>query len=78
VRVGLALLRAVIGYLMVHTVDSSVAVLVCLSNHLVDFIVGQLLADGGHDMSQLGGGDESIVVTIKDLESFCLLLDVKA
>ena len=48
-------------------IDPSIAILVRLADHLVDLLVGQLLADGGHDMAQLGGGDEAVVVAVKDL-----------
>ena len=54
-----------------HTVDASVAILVSFPDHLINLIIGQLLADRRHDMSQLGGGDEAIVVAIKNLESLC-------
>lgn len=50
------------------TVDAAVSVLVSLSDHLVDLVVGQLLADRGHDVAQLGSGDESVVVAVEDLE----------
>lgn len=49
------------------TVDASVTVLVGLANHLVDFVVGELLTDRGHDVTQLGGRDEAVVVTVEDL-----------
>jgi hypothetical protein len=52
-----------------HTVDASVTVLVGLPNHLIDLVVGQLLADGRHDVSQLSSGDEAVVITVEDLES---------
>lgn len=50
-----------------RTVDSPVAVLVGLTNHLVNFVVCKLLADRGHDVTQLSRGDESVVVAVEDL-----------
>lgn len=54
-----------------HTVNASVAVLVSLANHLIDLIISQLLADRGHDVTQLSSRDEAIVVTVEDLD--CLV-----
>jgi hypothetical protein len=50
-----------------RTVDTSIAVLISFSDHLVNLLVGQLLANGGHYMAQLGRRDESVVVAIKNL-----------
>lgn len=52
------------------TVNPSVTILISLTDHLVDFVVGQLLADGGHNVTQLGGGDEAVVVAVEDLNSW--------
>lgn len=49
------------------TVDSAVTILIGLTDHLIDFIVGELLTDRGHDMAQFGGRDEAIVVAVKNL-----------
>lgn len=49
------------------TVNASIAVLIGLANHLVNLVVGKLLTNGGHDVTQLGGGDEAVVVAVKDL-----------
>jgi hypothetical protein len=51
-----------------RTVNTPVSVLVGFANHLVNLVVGQLLADGSHDMAKLGGGNEAVVVTVEDLE----------
>jgi hypothetical protein len=50
-----------------RTIDTSITILIGLSDHLIDLIICQLLSDGCHDMAKLGSGDESIVVTIEDL-----------
>ncbi len=49
-------------------VDLAVAVNVSLADHLVNLLVGQLLADGGHNMAQLSSGDEAVVVAVEHLE----------
>ena len=56
------------------TINAAITVLVSLPDHLIDLVVGQLLANGGHDVAQLSGGNEAVVVTVKDLESFPDLL----
>jgi hypothetical protein len=50
-----------------HTVNTSVTVLIGLTDHLIDLIVSQLLTDGGHDVAELGGGNEAVVVAVEDL-----------
>lgn len=49
------------------TVDATITVLIGLTDHLVNLVVSELLADGGHDVTELGGRDEAVVVTIEDL-----------
>lgn len=56
------------------TVDPSVAVLVSLPDHLIDLVIGELLADAGHDVPELSGGNEAVVVTVEDLEGLANLL----
>src|SRR5690242_14493998 len=56
------------------TVNATITVLVSLPDHLVDLVVSELLADGGHDVTQLSSGDEAVVVAVKDLECFPNLL----
>ena len=43
-------------------VDLTVAVDVSLADHLVDLLVGQLLAEVGHHVTKLGRGDEPVAV----------------
>jgi hypothetical protein len=50
-----------------HTVNSSITILISLPNHLINLIICQLLTNGCHDMTELSGGDETIIVTIEDL-----------
>merc|ERR1719329_2070341 len=47
---------------------------ICLTDHLVDLLVSQLLAQVGHDMAQFCCADETIAITIKDLECLNELL----
>jgi hypothetical protein len=49
------------------TVNASITILISLSDHLINLIICQLLANGCHDMAKLSSRDESVVVTIKDL-----------
>ena len=49
-------------------VDLTVAVDVGLPDHLVDLLVGELLPKVGHDVTELGGGDEAVAVLVEDLE----------
>ena len=43
-------------------VDLTVSVNVCLPDHLVHLLVGQLLAQVGHHVTQLGRRDETVAV----------------
>ena len=51
-----------------RTVNPAVAVLISLPDHLINLIVGQLLADRSHHVTELGRGDEAVVVAVKDLK----------
>jgi hypothetical protein len=55
-----------------HTVDSSITILISLSDHLINLIICQLLANGCHDMTELSSRNESVVITIEDLSGQCL------
>ena len=59
-------------------IDLSVAVDVGLADHLVDLLVGELLAEVGHDVAQLGRGYEPVAVLVEDAERFAdFLLTVR-
>ena len=47
---------------LTFVVNLSVSVNVGFSDHLVDFLVGQLLAQVGHHVTQFGGGNETVPV----------------
>jgi hypothetical protein len=49
-------------------VDLTVSVDVCLPDHLVHLLVGQLLAQVGHHVTQLGRRDETVAVLQKHKE----------
>jgi hypothetical protein len=38
-----------------RTIDTTIPILVRLSNHLFNLFIGELLSDGSHDMTELGG-----------------------
>eukprot|EP00968_Pinguiococcus_pyrenoidosus_P015250 scaffold1398_cov259-Pinguiococcus_pyrenoidosus.AAC.7 len=48
-------------------VDLAVAVDVCLADHLVDFLVCELLAEVGHDVAELRRGDEAVAILVEHL-----------
>merc|ERR1711934_1175271 len=50
-------------------VNLAVTIDVGLPNHLVDFLVSELLAQVSHDVTELGGGDEAVAVLVEHLES---------
>jgi len=55
-------------------INTPIAVLVGLADHLVNLVIGKLLTDGGHDVTELGSGDEAVVVAIEHLEGLTDLL----
>lgn len=46
----------------------SVSIDICLTDHLIHLLIGQLLSEVGHHMAQLSGGDESVSISIENLE----------
>merc|ERR1719273_122100 len=51
-------------------VDLPVAIDICLTDHLIDLLISELLAKVGHDVAQLCRTDEAIAIAIKYLEGF--------
>lgn len=51
-------------------IDLTVAVDVGLADHLVDLLVGELLAEVGHDVAQLSRRYEPVAVLVEDTECF--------
>lgn len=49
------------------TINAAIAILVGLADHLVNFVISKLLADGSHDMSQLRSRNETVVVAVEHL-----------
>jgi hypothetical protein len=50
-------------------VDLAISICVCSLNHFFDFLVGQLLSETRHHMSEFVGADEAIAIAIKRLKS---------
>merc|ERR1712070_800695 len=50
-------------------VDLPIAIDVCLTDHLIDLLIRELLAEVRHHVAQLGGTDEATAIAVKDLES---------
>merc|ERR1719215_1005542 len=55
-------------------VDLSVTIHISLANHFINLLVRQLLAQVCHHVTQLSRRNETITVTVKDLEGFDQLL----
>merc|ERR1719198_1341072 len=49
-------------------VDLPIAINISLTDHLVDFLIGELLTQVGHNVTQFSRTDEAIAITIKNLE----------
>lgn len=70
VRSGVVDVRGVLTLV----IDLSVAVDVGFADHLVDLLVGELLAEVGHDVAQLGGRYEPVAVLVEHAERLTDLL----
>merc|ERR1711862_667282 len=55
-------------------VDLAITIHVCLPNHFVDFLIREFLAQVRHDVAQLGCADETVSITIENLEGLDELL----
>ena len=55
-------------------VDLTVTIDISLADHLVDLLVGELLAQIGHDVTQLSRRYEAVAVLVEDAERFADLL----
>ena len=55
-------------------IDLTVAINIGLADHFIDLLIGELLAQVGHDVTQLGGGDETVAIAIENLEGLDELL----
>ena len=45
-----------------------------LADHLVDLLVGEFFTEVGHNVTKFSSGDETVTITIEDLESLNQLL----
>merc|ERR1712007_407327 len=50
-------------------IDLTVPIDVCLTDHLIDFLICELLTEIGHHVAELGRADEAIAIAIKDKNS---------
>jgi hypothetical protein len=57
-------------------VNTSVTVSISLADHIFDLLLGELLSQRLHDLTQLRGLDVTITVLVKDLEGLTDLLIV--
>uniref|UniRef100_A0A2P2LAT0 Calmodulin n=1 Tax=Rhizophora mucronata TaxID=61149 RepID=A0A2P2LAT0_RHIMU len=55
-------------------VDLPITIHISLTDHLINFLISQLLPKICHDMTELSSGDEAILVLVKNPESFLELL----
>ena len=51
-----------------HTIYRAIIILVGLTDHLVDFLIGQVLAKRLHDLAKLVRGDCATAVFVEDVE----------
>merc|ERR1712100_764825 len=50
-------------------IDLAITVNISFPDHFIDLLICELLAQIGHNMTQLGSADETVAVAIKHLES---------
>ena len=50
-------------------VDLSISIDISLTDHLIDFLVSELLTKVGHKVTQFGGRNEAVSILVEDLES---------
>merc|ERR1712146_160448 len=55
-------------------VDLAISIDICLSDHFVNLLVSEFLAEVCHHVAQLCGTDESIAIPVEDLERLNELL----
>merc|ERR1711879_237701 len=55
-------------------VDLAIAIDIGLADHLIDLFIRELLTKVRHHMTKLGGRDESVAITVEDLEGLDQLL----
>lgn len=60
-----------------HTIYRAILVFISLSDHLVDFFFGEILAEGFHDLAEFIGRDCAAAVLVEDVESgTCLMGEI--
>merc|ERR1719506_895979 len=76
-RDGKDLTVSLLGHHHLHellVVDLTISIDICLTDHLVNLLICQLLAQVGHDVTQLSSRDKPVAIAVKDLEGFNELL----
>merc|ERR550537_1977948 len=71
------LVARLLGHHHLHellVVDLAVAVDISLTDHLVNLLVRELLAEVRHHVAELSGGDEAVAVLVEHLERLLELL----
>ena len=51
-------------------VNMAISIKICLSDHFVDFIISEFLSQVCHNMSQFGGRNKSVSISIEHFEGF--------
>merc|ERR1711879_941671 len=49
-------------------IDLPITVHICLSDHLIDLLIRELLTQVGHHMTQLSRADEAVAIAVENLE----------
>ena len=55
-------------------VDVTITINISLSDHLIDFLVGEFLSEVGHNVTELSGRNETVAISVEDLEGLNKLL----
>merc|ERR1712117_338101 len=55
-------------------VDVTITIDISLSDHLIDLLVSELLSEVSYDVTELSSRDETVTITIEDLEGLDKLL----
>merc|ERR1711879_105825 len=50
-------------------VDVTITINISLSDHLIDFLVGEFLSKVGHNVTELSGRNETVAISIEDLKA---------
>ena len=51
-----------------RTINGAIAVLICLADHFIDFLVSQVLSKRLHDLAQFVGRDSAAAILVENIE----------